>query len=266
MNIFLRELRAYRKSTIIWALVLSAITVVFLLLYPSFTKDVESTKNLLSHIPAVYRAALGIVLSSFFTIFGFYSYLFTFVLLAGAVQAMNLGTGIISKENALKTSDFLLSKPVTRARVLAEKLLAALVLLAATNVFFSLASYVTALGVAKSGFSAKTFFLISLTLFLVQLFFWALGALFAVIIPKIKSVISVTLPVVFAFFIISSLGAILGDDNVRYFTPFKFYNYLYIIMHNTYEWRFVLIEAAVIVVAIAASFAVYLKKDVRAAS
>ncbi len=266
MNIFLREIRAYRKSTIIWALALAAITIVFLLLYPGFTKDVEATRKMLSGIPAAYRNALGLSLDNFFTIFGFLGYLFTFVLLAGAVQAMGLGTGIISKEDSGKTSDFLLSKPVTRTKVLTGKLSAALTLLAATNIFFSLASYAAARAVSQTPFSAKTFFLITATLFLVQLFFWALGALFAVIIPKIKSVIAVTLPTVFVFFIISTIGAIIGNENVRYVTPFKFYDYQYIIAHNTYEWKYVIIEAVFIILAIVASFIIYLKKDVRAAS
>ncbi len=266
MNIFWRELRSYRKSTIIWALALSGITIVFLLLYPGFTKDVEATRKMLEGIPPAYRDALGFSLDNFFTVFGFYAYLFTFVLLAGAVQAMNLGAGIISKEDSGKTSDFLLSKPVTRIKVMAGKLSAAFILLIATNIFFSIVSYAGARAVSQTPFSAKTFFLITLTLFLVQLFFWALGALFAVIIPKIKSVISVTLPVVFVFFIISIIGAIIGNDKVRYVTPFKFYDYQYIIAHNTYEWRFVIIEAAVIAAAIAVSFILYLKKDVRAAA
>lgn len=266
MNIFLRELKAYRKSTIIWILALSLMTAAFLLLYPGFTKDVESAKKLLSGIPAVYRNALGISLDNFFTIFGFYAYLFTFVLLAGAVQAMNLGTGIVSKEDFGKTADFLLSKPVTRTKVLAEKLLASLTLLVITNIFFAIASLLTARAVSEKSFSIETFLLISLTLFLVQLFFWALGAFIAVILPKIKLVIAVTLPSVFTFFIISTVGAIIGNENVRYITPFKFFDFAYIIERNSYEWKFVMIEAVFILLAILASFTIYLKKDVRAAA
>lgn len=266
MNIYLRELKASRKSTIIWILSLSGITIAFLLLYPGFTKDVEVMKKVLGNIPIAYRNALGISLDNFFTIFGFYTYLFTFVLLAGAVQAMNLGTGIISKEEAGKTADFLLSKPVTRRRVLAEKLLASLTLLAITNIFYTVASLVAAQTVSEDSFSTKTFILISLTLFLVQLMFWVLGALFSVVIPKIKSVITVTLPAVFVFFIIGMLGAILGNDNVRYITPFKFYDYLYIINHNSYENKFLIIETVFIVIAITTSFIIYLRKDVRAAA
>ena len=258
MNIFWREIKAYEKSTIIWMLALSAITILFLLLYPAFTKDVESTRKLLAGIPAAYRNALGIRIENFFTIFGFYAYLFTFVLLAGAVQAMNLGVGIISKEDAGKTSDFLLSKPVTRTKVMASKLSAALAILVITNIFFTVASLIAAKAVSTGSFSLKKFLLISLTLFLVQLFFWALGAALSVIIPKIKSVIAVTLPAVFAFFIISTIGAVIGNDNVRYITPFKFYDFAYIIAHNTYEWKFMIIEAIFIIIAITASFIIYI--------
>src|SRR5689334_9323162 len=109
MNVYFRELKAYRKSTIIWALSLSAIVVLFMGIYPSFTKDVAASKQALASLPEAVRNALNLSLSNFFTIFGFFGYLLNFVLLAGAIQAINLGTGIVSKEDTGKTADFLLS-------------------------------------------------------------------------------------------------------------------------------------------------------------
>lgn len=263
MNVFLRELQAYRKSTIIWVASLSAILIVFMALYPAFTTDVAATKQVLSQLPAAVRTALNISLANFFTIYGFYGYLLGFAILAGAIQAMNIGTGVISKEVAGKTADFLLSKPITRARVVSAKLAAALAVIVITNVAFSAVSYFTAMAVAKEPFAAGTLLLLSSTMFLVQLVFVALGALFSVLIPKVKSVVSVSLPTVFTLYIIGTLGEVLGNDNVRYMSPFKFYDTNYIINHVGLEGRFLVVEAAIIVVAIAASYLIYVKKDVR---
>jgi len=266
MNIFLHEFKTNKKSALIWAVAFSLGIIVFFSMYPAFTKDIEASKKLMENLPPAVRSALGISLQNFFTIFGFYAYLFTFLALAGAVQAMNVGVGIISKENSLKTADFLLSKPVSRLKVISSKLLAGFSTLVLTNAIFIIVSLVTAKVISTETFSAKIFILISLTLFLVQLFFLALGTFFGVIIPKIKSVIGISLPTSFAFFIIGTLGEIVGNENVRYITPLKFYDPLYIINNAKFETKFLLIELCFIVVAVTASFIIYLRKDVPSAT
>jgi len=266
VNVFLHELRTYRKSTIIWVASLCAIIVIFMSLYPAFTKDVEATKEIFAQFPEALRAALNISLANFFTVYGFYAYLLSFAILTGAVQAMNIGTGVLSKEVSGKTADFLLSKPITRSRVVTAKLAAALTALVVTNIVFAAVSYLAALVVAEGPFDAGKLLLMISTMFLVQLMFLALGALFAVTIPKIKSVVSVSLPTVFGFYIVGVVGEVLENDTFRYVTPFKFYDTNYIINNAALETKFLLIEAVFVVAAIALCFVIYLKKDVRASA
>jgi len=266
VNVFLRELRAYRKSAIIWAGSLSGVIIVFMALYPAFTQDVEATKEILSQFPEAMRAALNLSLGNFFTIYGFYGYLLSFAILAGAIQAMNLGTGVLAKEVSGKTADFLLSKPVARSRVVSAKLAAVLTILIATNVAVSAVAYLSALSVAEEPLELATFFLLTSTLLLVQLIFLALGAMFAVLIPKVKSVVSVSLPTVFAFYIVGMIGEVLENENFRYVSPFKFYDTNYIITNVSLEGTYVILEAAIVVVAIGLCYWIYLKKDVRASA
>lgn len=266
MNVYLRELKAYRRSTIIWAASLSGIVIMFMALYPAFASNLTAVKKLFDQFPPALLAALGLSSTAFFSVNGFYGYLLTFTILAAAIQAMNIGTGVISKEVSGKTVDFLLSKPVTRSRVITAKLAAALTSIVTTDVIFWAVAYVAALMASKEPFDLATFALMSLTLLLVQLMFVALGALFAVSIPKIKSVISVTLPTVFTFFIIGMIGDVLNNDSLRYVSPFKFYNTTYIIMNVRLDSAFLLAEAAFLVVAIAASYLIYIRKDIRASA
>lgn len=266
MNIFLRELTAYRKSTIIWAASLSGIIIMFMALYPAFTTDIEATKAVFTQFPEALRTALNISLSTFFTLYGFFGYLLGFALLAGSIQAMNLGVGVISKEVSGKTADFLLTKPVARGTVVTAKLGAALVMLLITNVVFWTVSYLIATAMSDEPLKAETFLLLLSTLLLVQLIFLALGALFAVIIPKVKSVVSVSLPTVFAFYIIGAIGDVLENDSVRYVSPFRFYDTNYIITNGTLDGRYLAIEAAFIVVTLALAYVIYLKKDVRSST
>ena len=264
MNMFLHELRAYRKSTIIWTCAVCGLIILYLSLFPGFAQDAAELKKLLSGYPVALQRALGIISDNIASLVGFYSFTFVYVLLCGAIQAMNLGTSLLSKEVREKTADFLLTKPVTRPQIITAKLLAALTSLAITNVIYLVVANIMVLLVKDGSYDTKVFFLISFSLILVQLFFLALGTLVSVVMPRIKSVIAVSLSTVFGFFIISMLGSALGDENVRYITPFKYYDASYIINNAAYETRFVVIEVIFLVLAIVASYVIYSKKDIHA--
>ena len=190
MNVFWREIRAYRKSAVIWAIALSVLVVAFMTIYTSFTQDVETSRKILSNLPPAVTRALDIEMSNFFTIFGFFSYILTFVGLAGAVQAMNYGVGVLSKEESGKTADFLLTKPISRTKVYISKLIR-------VHRFdfiykFSVQCcrhWTTAEIVSPDRFdSGTTFLLVSGILLLIQLFFVGIGMLLSQLVSQNKIV------------------------------------------------------------------------------
>lgn len=263
MNVFLRELQAYRRSTIIWVVSLSTIVAVFMGIYPAFSADVEGLMKVLENFPKAIQALVNISTETFFSVLGFYGYLLGFAVLAASIQAMNLGVGVISKENAGKTADFLLSKPIRRSRVITAKLAAALTAVLITNVVFIAASYLAVEAATSKSFSVETLLLMASTMLLVQLIFLALGALFSVTIPKIKSVVAVSLPTVFAFYIIGAIGDVLENVEVRWVSPFRYYDPAYIITNQGLETKFLVIEAVFVVAALVATYVIFVKKDIR---
>jgi len=262
MNIFLHELKAYRKTTIIWTLFLVVIVVAFFSLFPSFSKDIEEVKTLLGSFPESIRNMIGISLESFNNILGYYSFPFSFIILIGAIQAMNLGTSIVSKEIREKTADFLLTKPIKRTQILTAKILAVITCLLITNAIYIVFSNLVASTVKNEDYSFKIFFMISITLLFVQLIFMSLGVIISVILPKIKSVLSISLATVFVFYFISFLSSTDSDDIIRYINPFSYFDPAYIIENNAYETRFIIISLAIIIVAIVSSYVIYDKKDI----
>ncbi|MBB6215411.1 ABC-2 type transport system permease protein [Anaerosolibacter carboniphilus] len=264
MNMFLHELKAYRKSTITWTLSLVGLILLFFSMFPSISKEAEEFKKIMEGFPEALRLALGISVENIGSILGFYSYVFLYISLCGAIQAMNLGTSIVSKEVREKTADFLLSKPVTRTQVMTSKLLAALASLVITNVFYLTAAVIMASLVETKAYSTKIFLMISLTLFFLQLIFLALGIIVSVVVPKIKSVLPISLGIVFTFFIISALASTTGDDALRYITPFKYFDLAYIVQHSSYEPTFVMAAIGFIAAAITISYFIYCRKDIHA--
>lgn len=262
MNIFFHELKANRKSTLIWTVSLVALVVLFLSMFPSFSKDAEEFKKLLEGFPAELRKAIGLSIDSIATLIGFYSYAFLYLKLAGAIQAMNLGTSILSKETREKTAEFLLTKPVTRTQIITSKLLASLVSLLLTHVVFVSAVFLMAVIVAGNDFNRKALLMVSVTLLFIQLMFFALGLIMSVFFPKIKSVISVSLGTVFGFFMLGMISSTTGDTALRYLTPFNYFDPAYIVKNMAFESSFLLTGILFIIAAVVASYYFYNKKDV----
>lgn len=262
MNIFWQELKFNRRSLVIWILALCLTLLLFLSIYQSLASQIDSLKEVISHYPKALLAAINFNFEMFYSINGYFGYILTFVWLAGAIQAMNYGVSVVSKEVSGGTADFLLSKPISRNRMLAEKFTAALALVIITNIFFTLSALLGAKLFSSSSFNTNSYLLLCTTLFFIQLFFFSLGFLFGCVIPKIKSVISVTLPTVFVFFIISSFGGILDKPEFYYLTPFKYFNAVYIYQHNSFEPKYIWVLFAFVLICVFTSFAVYNKKDI----
>jgi ABC-2 type transport system permease protein len=238
------------------------IIVLFMSFYPSFAKDAEEFQKIMEGYPEAIRNALGFSLGSFFTILGFYCFPLSFITLCGAIQGMNLGTSIVSKEVREKTADFLLTKPVTRTTVLTAKLMAAFISIILTNIIYLAVTITMAYQVKTEDFSLKILIMLSLTMFFIQLIFLAIGVIVSVIVPRIKSVLTVSLTSVFAFYFLGMFSSTTGEEAKRYISPFKYFNTAYIIKQASFESTFLIVGAVIIILAITASYFVYAKKDI----
>ena len=267
MNMFRYEMKSLRKSMIIWTLSMLALAALYLSIYPSMAKDAADFKKLLEGYPAAIRAMLGINLDYIASLLGFYSMIFSFIILCGAIQAMNLGVSILSKESRERTADFLLVKPVSRTAIVSAKLLAALSTVVITNVIFISLSTLMANLAKTENFDEKLFFMINLTMFFVQIMFIAIGMVVSVFFKKIKNVLPISLGFVFGFYMIGALLVTDSSDKVeRILSPFKYFDVTYIIQNGKYEPLYLMLAAAIVVVSVAVSYIVYNKKDIHAVS
>lgn len=263
MNIYLCELRFQRKTAILWTCALIALAALFLLLYPEMAGDAEEYKKLLGGYPPAVRAMLGIHLDTIASMLGFYAMIFSFILLCGAIQAMNLGVSVLSREMRERTADFLLVKPVSRSAVVTAKLLSAFTTIAATDAVFYAVTFVIAGAVKTSDFSGRVFFMINLTLFFLQIIFLALGAAVSAFFRKLRSVLPISLGIVFGFYMIGALIAT-GEDAgaARYLSPFRYFDVNYIIRNSSYEIPYLIAGAAVAAAAVVVTYLVDTKKDI----
>jgi len=243
-----------------------ALAVIYFSIYPSIANDAADIKKLLGGYPAPLRAALGITLDNIASVLGFYSMVFSFITLCGAIQAMIFGTSVLSKEGRERTADFLLVKPVSRMAVVSAKLSAAFTMILATDLVYYAAVSFTASVVKATDYSIKLFFMINLTLFFIQLIFLAIGLVVSVFFTKLKSVLPISLGVVFGFYIVGALIATGDSDAARFISPFKYFDITYIMTNASYEAPYLITGAVIVIAAVVVSYIIYQKKDIHAVS
>ncbi len=267
MNMFLYELKSLRKSTITWTISILALTSLYLSLFPSIVNEGEEFRQLLGSYPEAIRHILGINLDYITSLLGFYSFIFTFIILCGAVQAMNIGVSILSKEGRERTADFLLVKPVSRFSIVSAKLLAAFTAIVITNTIYIVASTTLANMIKIEDFSNKLFLMINLTMLFVQIIFIAIGMLASMFFKKLKNILPLSLGLVFGFYFIGAFLVTDRSDTLeRMLSPFKYFDVFYILDNGSYESFYIIVSVVVVVVSIVASYLIYWKKDIHAVS
>lgn len=264
MNIYKHELKANLRSTILWICVMSGIAIVIMSFYTVLKNDMEDFMKLLDNFPPAMKAAFGLVAENFLSPIGFYAYSFTYTSLFGVIQAMNLGVGIVSKEERERTADFLMTKPVSRTKVLTSKLLAAMTIFIMTNVIYTAISASTVSAFSDGSFETGKFALINISLFFLQLIFFSIGLAVSIAAKKIKSVLPVSLGLVFVFYAISAFAVTADDDKLRFITPFQYFKTDHILAEGHYELVYTITGLVIVAAGITISYAMYKRKDIHA--
>ena len=264
MNIYLHELRTYWKSTLIWIVSLGAGTLFMFSMYPAFSMNASALSDALKNYPLMIQLAFGLMIDQIGSVGGFYSFIVTVLTLIGSVQAMTLGISVLSKETTGRTAEFLLTKPVTRACVAWAKFLSVFTCILVTGGLFIAMSAVGALAASEARFQMKPILLMALSFFFVQTMFLALGFALAALVPKIRSVLPVSLTSVFAFFALGAIAAMLENEKLYYLSPFRYFETRYILLTSSYRASFALAAALMVLISVVTGFAVFIRRDVRA--
>jgi ABC-2 type transport system permease protein len=174
---------------------------------------------------------------------------------------------LVSVEESELTADFLLSKPVSRLQVLNSKLLAAVCGLLITDVIIYATTFIS-IAIFGSGhtFDMGTLILILASLMLFQLFFLSVGLVISLLVRRIRSVTPYGLGLAFGTYVINGFSGVFGDIKLEYITPFKHFDTGFIVLHSAYNMPLLILDVAVSLVALAASYWLYLRRDIPAVS
>lgn len=133
MTILKKELRAGAASLLVWSAAIGGLMAVCVGLYPSMEDSIGEMSALFADM-GDFSAAFGLDKLQFGTIMGFYGTECGNILgLGGAFFAALTAMGLLAGEEGGHTAEFLLTHPVSRTRVAAEKLAALAVMILALN-------------------------------------------------------------------------------------------------------------------------------------
>lgn len=264
MNLFLRELKAHRRSLIFWCIAIFFMIISSIGKFTAYAETGQSMNELLSQIPASIKAVLGMGDFDLTKISGFYGMLYLYLLLMATIHAALLGANIIAKEEMDKTAEFLLVKPVSRGKIITAKLLAALFNIVVFNLV-TLVFSVTLMGKYTKGEDiTREIFILMVGMFILQLMFLVIGTATAAAGKRPGSAASVATAILVVTFIISSAININSSLALfRYITPFEYFRADKLLNGGGFDPVFVILSLVIITVLVFVTYASYQKRDLK---
>lgn len=235
MMLYWQTIKRHLRSGILWTVSLSFMVVLFMSMFPAISKQAASFTKLLEALPPEVLNILGLSNDGLTLALEFYAFTLTFTLLVGAIQAMNLGISILSGEIRDHTADFLLVKPITRSQIITSKIFASLTILSVTDLFFIITSKLSLDAISTSEYNLSIFWLLVFSLPLIQLFFFSLGLVISVWLKRVKVPLTISMGIVFGFFIINLVGLTVAEEKIAFISPFAYYTAEKIIRDGSYN-------------------------------
>ena len=134
MTLVKHELRQGKTSFFIWTASIGCLLAICVFLFPEMKGQMNGVNDMFASMGS-FTEAFGMDRLNFGTLIGFYAVECGNILgLGGAFYAALCTVGILSKEEKDKTAEFLLTHPVSRKRIITEKLIAALIQITAMNI------------------------------------------------------------------------------------------------------------------------------------
>ena len=258
-----REFKVNFKSFLIWAGILICIFTFTYSIYPFIINDesIKSLDEMMSTFPPELIKAFNMDQASLTTAYGwFMSEGYMFIQIIVGLYASIMGANIVLKEEGDKTIEYLSSLPVTRNKIMTNKIIVGITYIITLLVVFGLFNYVALL--LSGDFNKTQFLLLSVVPILVALPLFAINLFISTFFHKNKKTIGISLGIVFFFYIISVISEL--SNSVEFLKYFSIYTLSDVrnIMSNI-EFNPILIPISIVITIafIVGSYIRYNKKE-----
>lgn len=260
MTLVKHELRQGKTSFLIWMISIVFLLATCIFLFPEMKGQMEGVNAMFASMGS-FTEAFGMDRLNFGTLIGFYAVECGNILgLGGAFYASLCAVGILSKEEKDKTAEFLLTHPVSRKRILTEKLVAVFAQVTAMNIMI----YVLAIGsIAAIGetIPLKEISLMHIAFYLLQL--ELAGICFGASAFLRKGSVGIGLGISIMMYFLNLIANIADvAEFLKYITPFGYCEGADIVSNGSLDCTLVAIGIVLGISGIITSYLKYTKKDI----
>jgi ABC-2 type transport system permease protein len=261
MNILIRELKANRRSLLIWGVIVVLFVLVGVSKFSAYYNNPEML-SVLNGLPPAVRAVLDVNAFNLTTVTGFFGIMFAYCALLLCIAAAMWGSDIIAKEERDKTVEFTLTLPVTRGRLVTAKTLAALVNCAGLLLVTWGSSLVSAAPYHPDAGFYGFLALCILALFIMQVVFLAMGVFLGCAMKRYKRAGSAAVSLLLGTYFLSIISALNRNlDFLRYLSPFKYFDPAVMLRESRLDPGFVALSLAIVAVSMAGAYVTYARRD-----
>lgn len=260
MTLVKHELRQGRTSFLIWTASIGFLLAICIFLFPEIKSQMDDFSNAFASMGS-FTAAFGMDRLNFGTITGFYAIECGNILgLGGAFYASLCAICVLSKEEKDKTAEFLLTHPVSRQRIITDKLIAVLIQITAMNLIIYLLS-LSCIAAVGEDIPYKELNLLHLAYYLLQI--ELAGICFGISAFMRRGSVGVGLAIAAIMYFFNLIANIAeAAEFLKYITPFGYCEGADIITKGTIDKTMTAIGMALCVIGIIAAYLKYTKKDI----
>lgn len=260
MTLVKHELKQGKTSFLIWTASIGFLIAICVFLFPEMKGQMDGINDMFASMGS-FTEAFGMDRLSFGTLIGFYSVECGNVLgLGGAFYASLCAVGILSKEEKDKTAEFLLTHPVSRKRIISEKLIAVLIQITAMNIIIYAISVGTIAAVGEA-IPWKEICLLHLAYYLLQV--ELAGICFGISAFLRKGSAGVGLGIAAMMYFLNLIANIADvAEFLKYITPFGYCEGADIVANGRLDGVMAAIGAVIGLGGIIIAYLKYTKKDI----
>lgn len=259
ITIFFHEIKQGLRTLIIWSVVVAALIVVCMLIFPDMQSQSEGIDEMFAAMGG-FTAAFGMDVLVLSDPLGYYGIQGGAIIgLGGALFAALLGSRMLSKEEDEHTAEFLLTHPVTRASVISGKLLALFIQILIFNGICALCGLVS-FSLIDESFNTEAFWLFHLAQLVLHLQIAAVC--FGVSAFMKRGSMGFGLGLAALLYFLNIIANLSEDfEFMRFITPFGYADAANVIPDVSIDMQAMGVGCLYLVIGVLLAYAVYSRKD-----
>ena len=260
MTLMKHELKQGRKSLMILTAAIGFLLAVCVFMFPEMKWEMDGVSDMFASMGS-FTEAFGMDRINFGSLMGFYAVECGNILgLGGAFFAALCGVSILAKEEKEHTAEFLLTHPVSRVHIVAQKLLAVMIQIIVMNVLVCVLS-IASIALIGETISWKELLLLHLAFLFLQI--EIAGICFGISAFLRRGGLGIGLGIAAVMYFLNLIANISDSAKfLKYITPFGYTEGADIVSNASLDTGLVLLGMLYCVIGVVVAFMKYCKKDI----